>query len=291
MSILFSIIIPTYNRAKLLERCIQSVVSQTYENWEAIVVDNYSNDNTEEVVNSFNDKRIKYIKNHNYGIIAVSRNKALDIATGDWICFLDSDDCWLSNKLERMLDFVGNYDLIYHGYRKNIERSSFFQKLNCFFYEIKRPYIPYVLLKGDPINPSCSCLSKKILGDTRFSEDKELFACEDYDFFLKILSKDIRVKYLKEIYTLYDVSGCSHVEQASQRDLEIFKRWDSYLNDKEKEELNYQVIQRKADFFRSNSKFSEAIGLYRNLLNSRYWSRRIIGIKGIIMCMCKLSFN
>ena len=120
----FSIIIPTYNRATLLKRCLESVIGQTYPNWEAIVVDNYSEDNTEEVVKNFNDNRIKYLKNHNYGIIAISRNKAIDIASGDWICFLDSDDCWYENKLEIMLNYVHDYDLIYHGYRKNIKRTK-----------------------------------------------------------------------------------------------------------------------------------------------------------------------
>ena len=68
--ILFSIVIPTYNRANLIKRCIESVINQTYQNWEAIIVDNYSEDNTEEIVSSFNDERIRFYKNHNYGVIA-----------------------------------------------------------------------------------------------------------------------------------------------------------------------------------------------------------------------------
>lgn len=60
--ILFSIVIPTYNRANLIKRCIESVINQTYQNWEAIIVDNYSEDNTEEIVSSFNDERIRFYK-------------------------------------------------------------------------------------------------------------------------------------------------------------------------------------------------------------------------------------
>lgn len=287
----FSIIIPTYNRAALLKRCLQSVTAQTYSNWEAIVVDNYSEDNTEEVVSSFNDCRIKYIKNHNYGIIAVSRNKAIDMATGDWICFLDSDDCWFENKLERMLDFVDDYDLIYHGYRKNIKKTKLFQRMNSYFYEIKNPPIPYVLLRGDPINPSCSCVSRKALGNIRFSEERKFVACEDYDFFLQILSRGVTWKYLREIYTLYDMAGCSHDEGIFIRDRELYKKWSDYLNDNEKKELEYMEILRKADFYRSNSKFHDALSLYLKLFGSRMLDKHIKAIKGIVLCVLRLSLH
>lgn len=290
-NIKFSIVIPTYNRARLLQRCLQSVKDQTYHNWEAIVVDNYSEDDTEDVIKSFNDDRIKYLKNHNYGIIAVSRNKAIEMATGDWICFLDSDDCWLSNKLERMLDFVEDYDLIYHGYRKNIKRTKLFQRMNSYFYKIKEPVIPYVLLRGDPVNPSCSCVSKKALGDIRFSEEKKFIACEDYDFFLQLLAKGVRYKYLHEIYTLYDMSGCSHDERIFQRDREIYNKWSSYLNEKERKELTFMEIQRKADFLRANCRFKEALSLYIKLFNSSMLNKHLKAIKGIVLCVLRLSLS
>lgn len=287
----FSIVIPTYNRASLLKRCLDSIEAQTYSNWEAIVVDNFSEDNTEEVVRSFNDDRIRFVKNHNHGIIAVSRNKALDMVRGNWICFLDSDDCWLPKKLEKMLPYLENYDLIYHCLRKNIPRTKLFQRINRYFYELKEPHIPYMLLRGDCINPSCSCVSAKAIGETRFSEERELIACEDYDFFLRLLEKNMRVKYLKEILTLYDVSGCSHDESASERDQQIYKRWDKYLNEEEKKELEYQSIQRKADYFRVNSRFKEANELYMKLFASKLKSKRMTALKGVILCHLKLSFS
>lgn len=287
----FSIVIPTYNRASLLKRCIESILAQTYDNWEAIVVDNYSADNTEDVVRSFNDERIKFVKNHNNGIIAVSRNKALDMAQGNWVCFLDSDDCWLPKKLERLLPFLENYDLIYHGLRKNIPRTKIFQRIDRYFYELQEPHIPNMLMRGDCINPSCSCVSAKVIGQTRFSEERELIACEDFDFFLQLLAKKIRVKYLREILTLYDVSGCSHDESASERDLQIYKRWDMYLNDEEKKELEFQSIQRNADYLRINSRFKEANVLYKKLFASELRSKRITALKGVILCHLRLSFS
>lgn len=88
----FSIVIPTYNHGHFIKQCLESVLNQTYTHWEIIVVNNYSEDNTVEVVESLSDKRIRLINFSNAGIIAASRNKGIELANGDWICFLDSDD-------------------------------------------------------------------------------------------------------------------------------------------------------------------------------------------------------
>lgn len=211
-NILFSIVIPTYNRAATIKRCLESVVNQTYQNWEAIVVDNFSEDSTEEIVNSFNDNRIKYYKNHNYGIIAVSRNYALDRVTGDWICFLDSDDSWDSKKLEQLLLYTHDFDLIYHDYETNVSCNSLFFKRNkIHFYTIKEPDIAYVLKRGDPISTSCSAVSSSFLSSIRFDEGKALYAIEDYDFFLQLILRKPRIKHLKKCLTYYDeTTGISH---------------------------------------------------------------------------------
>lgn len=106
-----SVIIPTYNRAHLVGRSIQSVLNQTYQDFEIIVVDDASTDNTEEVVKSFNDPRICYIRHkQNHGGSA-ARNTGIRTARGEYIAFLDSDDEWLPNKVaEQMRVFYGNQD-------------------------------------------------------------------------------------------------------------------------------------------------------------------------------------
>ncbi|SEH64548.1 Glycosyl transferase family 2 [Ruminococcus flavefaciens] len=108
-----SIIMPSYNTGKYIADTIESVLAQTYKNWELIIVDDCSTDDTNEVVNKFKyDDRIKYLKNdHNSGA-AVSRNKALREAKGKWIAFLDSDDLWLPHKLMWQLKFMKKHD--YH---------------------------------------------------------------------------------------------------------------------------------------------------------------------------------
>ena len=121
MSNLVSIIMPSYNTAQYIGDSIKSVINQTYTNWELLIIDDCSDDDSISVINNFlSDKRIHLIKNDfNHGA-AFCRNLALRIAHGDWIAFLDSDDLWFSNKLELQLKFMidNNYHFSYTNYKE-----------------------------------------------------------------------------------------------------------------------------------------------------------------------------
>lgn len=109
MNNLVSIIMPSYNTGKYIRQTIESVLAQSYENWELIIVDDCSTDNTDEVVKPFlSDQRIKYLKNERNSGAAVSRNRALREAKGKWIAFLDSDDLWKTEKLYKQISFMEN---------------------------------------------------------------------------------------------------------------------------------------------------------------------------------------
>ncbi len=116
---LVSIITPSYNTASYIASTIESVLNQTYVNWEMIIVDDCSTDNTDDVVAMYlHDKRIKYLKNKKNSGAAVARNYALREAKGKWIAFLDSDDIWLPQKLEIQISFMkkNNYAFSYTNY-------------------------------------------------------------------------------------------------------------------------------------------------------------------------------
>lgn len=118
MNELVSIITPSYNTAQFIIDTINCVLAQTYTNWEMIIVDDCSTDNTDEIVESFQDARIHYVKNEkNYGA-AISRNQALREAKGKWIAFLDSDDLWEPTKLEKQIRFMeeNGYHFSYTNY-------------------------------------------------------------------------------------------------------------------------------------------------------------------------------
>ena len=109
---LVSIIMPNYNGAKYIKETLDSVLTQTYTNWEVLFVDDYSSDNSIDIVNSYNEPRFKVFRNEKNKGAAASRNYALREAKGKWIAFLDADDLWLPDKLEKQLEFMTKND--YH---------------------------------------------------------------------------------------------------------------------------------------------------------------------------------
>ena len=113
MNELVSIVMPSFNTGKYIALAIESVLAQTYKNWELLIVDDCSSDDTNEVVKPYlSDRRIKYLTNEKNSGAAVSRNRALREAKGRWIAFLDSDDLWMSEKLENQICFMEKND--YH---------------------------------------------------------------------------------------------------------------------------------------------------------------------------------
>lgn len=121
---MISIIVPTYNRAKEIPKCIKSILSQTYEDFELLIIDDGSTDNTQEVVGEYQDKRIRYIKNTTlkHGV-SVARNIGIRECKGEYITFNDSDDVFYPDKLERQKMFLENEkaDVTFCAVRKNQE--------------------------------------------------------------------------------------------------------------------------------------------------------------------------
>ena len=119
MNELVSIVMPSYNTARYIGDSIDSVINQTHTNWELLIVDDCSTDNTEEVVASYNDERIRFIKKDKNSGAAESRNIALREAKGKWIAFLDSDDTWEKEKLEKQISFMieNDYKFTYTDYK------------------------------------------------------------------------------------------------------------------------------------------------------------------------------
>lgn len=123
---LVSIIMPSWNTERFIADSIKSVIAQTYTNWELLIVDDCSDDNSEEVILSFEDTRIKYIKNEKNMGAALTRNHGLSEAKGEWIAFLDSDDIWTPDKLQHQIDFMvsNGYSFSYTDYEKIDEESN-----------------------------------------------------------------------------------------------------------------------------------------------------------------------
>ncbi len=194
---LVSIIVPTYNRAHLLGRAINSVLCQTFKDWELIIIDDNSNDNTIDIINNFLNKgqKIIYIKlDKNSGGASLPRNVGINIAKGDYIAFLDSDDEWLPEKLEKQVNLFLKLEkdvgIVYTGaffidQNKNIRIKRAIDK--GFIYEKELSYNPV----GSP--------SRVMVRSECFKNcglfDDSLLCAEDWDMWIRI-SKNYKVEYI-----------------------------------------------------------------------------------------------
>ncbi len=229
-----SVVIPTYNQADLLLKALQSVINQTFHDWEAIVIDNYSSDNTREIVDSLNDPRIKYVAFSNKGIIAASRNHGIRQATGDYVAFLDSDDLWYPSKLVTCLDYVKQgADAVCHGIR--IRKDGILQ--NKVY-----PTHPYgniyktLLYDGNTVIATSTVLLKKQCFNRFgiFSEDPEIVTAEDYELWLRLSKNNIRWVFISEVlgeYTVHSKNASSNVNKQMLAEehvvIKFFKEIDS----------------------------------------------------------------
>jgi glycosyltransferase involved in cell wall biosynthesis len=236
-SLKFSIVIPTYNRASLLREALQSLIDQTYANWEAVVVDNHSEDNTQAVVKSFKDERIKLHFVHNNGVIAKSRNVGIAKAIGDWVCFLDSDDQYYPNKLQRCSTHIDDQvDFIYHAIefidKANANRHKVLQAE-----DVSKPVFKSILFGGAPFATSSVVVRRSIIDASGgFNENPKMIASEDFHCWLSIARLTNNFASLREILGMNLIGH----DNASNRDmsvtlLEVFKSFEDDLSDSDQQ--------------------------------------------------------
>jgi glycosyltransferase involved in cell wall biosynthesis len=183
-----SVVIPTYNREKDLKRALNSILAQTISYWQVLVVDNYSSDNTDDLVSSFNDSRIKLFKVNNEGVIATSRNLGIKHAEGKYIAFLDSDDSWAPNKLEVSLKYLEKgADLVFHDLFKMTKQHQKFFWRKVHTRRLKSPVFEDLISTGNIISNSSVVVRKELLDRINgLSEDTQLLGAEDFDAWLRI---------------------------------------------------------------------------------------------------------
>jgi glycosyltransferase involved in cell wall biosynthesis len=204
-----SIIIPTYNRAEDLKRALQSVFDQTFTDWEILIVDNHSIDNTTNLIQSFNDPRIKLHKIHNEGVVAASRNLGLKHATGEYIAFLDSDDWWLPKKLEESVKYMNRgADVVYHDLYIVTKSDQVFNWRRTRGRKLKSPVF-YDLIKNGTTLPNSSVVVRKVSLDAinGLSEDKDMVGSEDYDAWLRIAQISEKLQRIPQTLGFYWAGG------------------------------------------------------------------------------------
>ena len=219
MSALVSVVIPTYNHARFLGRALQSVLDQTYPHWEALVVDNHSQDNTDEVIRGFGDPRIHMLKIHNHGLIAASRNLGMREARGEWLAFLDSDDCWYPGKLAAIMaavesdhacDVLCNDELmvdIKTGARKMLRHGPYQED----FYQV-------LLVEGNRLSPSATVVRRDFLvrHGLAFDELQQYVTVEDYGLWLNLARAGAKFRFVPEVqgeYVIHETNSSSRLQR------------------------------------------------------------------------------
>ncbi len=193
---LVSVVIPTYNRAPDLSRALDSVLKQTYPHWEALVIDNHSTDNTYEVVRRLNEKRIRYFEISNNGVIAASRNLGIHHSNGEFIAFLDSDDIWKNDKLEKSILWLNQgFDVVYHDMNIVSNRGFYIGPRKFKTRQVAPPVHNDLLVNGNTLPTSSVVVRKDVLLKVGgFSEAVEMIAGEDYDLWLRLSTLTQRFK-------------------------------------------------------------------------------------------------
>jgi len=232
-----SVIIPTYNRAHLIGRSIKSVLSQSYQDFEIIIVDDGSTDNTEEVVSSFNDERIRYIRHGENKGEAAARNMGIRVARGKYIASQDSDDEWLPEKLAKQIELLKNtppkVGVAYTGFWKieNNEKTYIpFSWVNQ-----KEGDIHKELLKGNFIGSPATLIRRECFKKVGMFDEK-LFHLVDWEMWLRV-SKYYHFKFIDEplLITYYDLDNVSTNQNEFIRAQELIleKHFEDFSKDKE----------------------------------------------------------
>ena len=268
---LVSVVIPSYNHGQYLGRALQGLIDQTYKNWEALIVDNYSTDNTDEIIERYSDERISVLKINNNGVIAKSRNIGINQSSGEWIAFLDSDDWWHTYKLQECMAHVNsNVDLIYHVLSIKMNKQSYLQRSKINSWQLQNPILEDLLRSGNAIPTSSvvvrSAVVKKMGG---MNECPAMVGAEDYNTWLRIAKVSNKFKYLPIRLGWYYLQSSS---VSSQKDMSIPIRYAiaefrGELDKDQKKKCNARLRYARGRFLFLSRKYKRAnLNLYFSLL-------------------------
>ncbi len=240
---LFSIIIPTYNRAEALNKCLESLVNQKFKNFEVLICDDGSTDNTSEIVDLFEQKlNQKYLVGKNSGGPAGPRNIGVANAAGEWLCFLDSDDWYAEDKLEYVSKInLENVDFIYH--------NLFIVKNDKVINEIKSRHLSTsnayhdLLFNMNAIPTSSVCVRKSVFDKTSgFLEKKEIIGLEDFQLWINLAKNGARFQYIDKPLGFYFV-GNDKLTVTDERQINRYKCFYQEFIDLETNPANKTKIE------------------------------------------------
>ena len=210
----FTVVIPTYNQADYLRVALKSVLDQSFRDFEVIIVNNHSTDHTLEVIQEFRDQRVQVIQFRNNGVIAASRNVGIKAGRAPFVAFLDSDDTWFQNKLQKVAEAIAarpdvglvchNQDLLREG---RVTQRTFYGPSKGY----EQDTWGHVVFVSEGPSTSATVVAKRHLAEVEyFPEDSAFVTAEDYDLWIK-LADACRFLYLPDVLGTHNF----HVASAS----------------------------------------------------------------------------
>lgn len=279
--VFFSVVIPTYNRVDKLCRAIDSVLAQTVDCYEILIMDDGSTDGTNNLIERYSDPRIIYEWGENFGGPAAPRNRGLAKAKGEWICFLDADDWWSKDKLKVCFDAITcEVDIIYHDMQIVGGSKKFFKKY-IRSRSLTPPVLTDLLVGGNVISNSSVVVRKSILDSVGgISEDRQLIAAEDYNTWLKISAISDKFLYIPSPLGYY----LDHNENISKKDMSKIVRhavldFVGNLNQSERHKLESNLRYMSARFGFISGNFSDA---KKNVMYTICHGRNSLKLRSII---------
>lgn len=286
-NVLISVIIPTYNRGSLIKNTINSVLNQTYKNFELLIIDDASTDNTEEIVKGYDDSRIKFVKLDENSQGTKPRNVGIQKSKGEYIALLDSDDEWSPTKLERQLKFLQQF---------NDEKMVCFTDLKL--KEAKKTnysnneefvngdnILEYILLDKNWVQTSTYMFSSKLGKETLFNPT--LKKHQDWDFCLRLSKNGARFVNLPEHLTTYyldERDGRIGNNNKYLQSLSWLESVEDSISEEVRQAFLVQVVTKPLIF---NKQRKKAFQIYL-----RAWKNNVITIselsKGVVKCITPL---
>ena len=291
----FSIILPTFNREKFISKAIESIINQEYKNWELIIIDDGSTDNTKEIVSPFLNSKIKYFYQENQER-SIARNNGMSKANGQYICFLDSDDYYLPNHLNTLYENISNKNFpiaLFHTYQiykkedKEIKSNYKDNYQNSKLSKKELSLINNVWLFSPPVQTIA--IHKEIASKIKF-DIFEYYVAECYDFIGEIASnfdihkigeQTITMQLHEDNSTLYNHKFLKGSEISFEYIIskEIYK---SIKNHKSVKQKFYNIYIGLADYYSSVKNKKGSIQYLKKALKNKTDLKNIRQILGVI---------
>lgn len=238
---LVTVFIPIYNSEKYIKETLKSIINQTYDNLEILIIDDGSTDRSLEIINEFKDKRIKILKNETNKGIPYTRNRGLKNSNGKYIAIMDSDDISMKDRIEKQVNYLQthpNIDLVSSNIKKfsNNRFENFIYRIHSEFKKyLNDTQVKYNMIFSNPIPNTSVMIRKETIEKLNLRYDEKFFVAQDYNFWVDMILSNCKLIVMKDVLLEYrtghmNITKFSSLNKKNIRKEIIFNIKDKMLN-------------------------------------------------------------